>query len=200
MMRPHRLLLLPLTTLIALAAASPAMALDWSVDVTNFQFTPATRQINVGDTVTWTFTDGGHTSSSLPGQPDRWDSGPKDVAGTFQHTFTKPGRYQYLCKPHRDFMHGTIVVGKDTVTRTVDNLKTRRSGKTVTISFKLNEPAVVTYKLKGPSRRTVSKGRLLAGRHSFKLTRLKAGSYRGVLTLSDDFDNKVTPKNSFVIR
>jgi hypothetical protein len=70
----------------------------------------------------------------------------------------------------------------------------------VRLSFLLNEPATVTYRLKGPSRRTVRRGRLATGTHSFTVRRLKRGSYRGVLTVVDDFDKKITPRNSFVIR
>jgi hypothetical protein len=58
----------------------------------------------------------------------------------------------------------------------------------------------VTYKLRGPSRRTVKRSRLDAGRHSFTVKRLKRGRYRGVLTVVDDFDKKLTPRNAFVIR
>ena len=57
-----------------------------------------------------------------------------------------------------------------------------------------------TYSLKGPSRRTVKLGRIAAGTHGFTLRRLKRGNYRGVLTVVDDFDKKITPRNSFVVR
>jgi plastocyanin len=197
-MRSHRLLL-PLTALAALAVAAPASAAEWSVDVTDFEFTPAERQIAVGDTVTWTFTNGGHTATSVRGQADSWNSGFKDAGTTFQHTFTRPGRFQYVCTPHRTFMRGVIEVGEDEETDTVDGFRTKRSGRTVTVSFTLNEAAVATYKLRGASRRTVSRGRLRAGRHSIKLRRLEPGRYRGVLTLVDDFDKKVSPRNSFRI-
>jgi hypothetical protein len=36
--------------------------------------------------------------------------------------------------------------------------------------------------------------------HSFTLRRLKRGTHRGVLTVVDDFDKKITPRNFFVIR
>jgi plastocyanin len=197
-MRPHRLLL-PLTALIALAAAAPATAADWTVDVTDFQFTPPERNIAVGDTVTWTFTDSGHTTTAVRGQADSWNSQLKDAGASFQRTFDRPGRFQYVCTPHRTFMKGVIEVGEDEETDTVGAVRTRRSGRSVTINFTLNEAAVATYKLRGASRRTVSKGRLRPGRQSIKLRRLPAGRYRGVLTLVDDFDKKVTPRNSFRI-
>jgi plastocyanin len=203
-MRAHRLLL-PLTLLFALGAATPAMAVDWPVEVIDFEFKPPERKINVGDKVIWTFTDGGHTTTSLANQPDSWDSSPgrgrtNGTGDTFEHTFDTPGRYQYVCIPHRSFMKGVIEVGKDAETDTVDDFKTRRRGNSANITFELNEPAVVTYKLKGPSGRTVKRGREEAGTHSIKLKGLKKGTYRGVLTLVDDFDKKVTPRNFFVIR
>jgi plastocyanin len=203
-MRPHRLLL-PLTLLFALGAASPAMAIDWTAEVVDFEFKPPERKVAVGDKVIWTFTDGGHTTTSLRNQPDSWDSSPSrgrtNAAGErFEHTFDTPGRYQYICIPHREFMKGVVEVGEDAESDTVDKFRSRRRGSSVNITFTLNEPAVVTYKLKGPSRRTVKRGREEAGTHSIKLKGLKKGTYRGVLTLSDDFDNKVTPRNFFVIR
>lgn len=200
-----RRLLLPLTLLFAFGAAAPAMAADWTIDVLDFEFKPPEREIGVGDKVIWTFMDGGHTTTSLKAQPDSWDSSPsrgRTNAGgeTFEHTFDTPGRYQYVCIPHRGFMKGVIEVGQDVEGDTVDAFKTRRRGSGVKITFELNEAAVVTYRLKGPSRKTVKRGRVEAGTHAIRLRGLEPGTYRGTLALLDDFDNKVTPKNFFVIR
>ncbi len=97
-------------------------------------------------------------------------------------------------------MRGTIQVGTDEVTSTLDAFRTRRRGSSVRISLRLNEAATVTYKLRGPERKTVRRGRLAAGRHSFRVRNLEAGRYRGMLMLRDDFDNSARAKNSFVIR
>lgn len=194
----------PLALLVALACASPAAALDWNVEATSdFTFEPAERKIRVGDTVTWNFTGDGHTSTSAAGQPDSWQSteeGVNAVGTSYPKTFNTPGRYQYFCTPHKQFMKGVIEVGTDTVGDSIDNFKAKRSGRSVKLSFLLNEAATVTYKLKGPSRRAVKKGRLAAGRHRFTVRRLRLGTYRGVLTVVDDFDKKVTPRNFFVVR
>jgi plastocyanin len=203
-MRPNRLLI-ALTLLVPLALASPAAASDWTVDATpEFTFTPELRQIEVGDKVTWNFLAEGHTSASVKGQPDSWNSssdGSTNPPGSaYPHTFNTPGRYQYVCTPHQTFMKGVIQVGTDTVRDSLDSFKSKRTGSRVKLSFLLNEPATVTYKLKGRSARTVKRGRLATGSHSFTLRRLKRGSYRGTLTVVDDFDNKSTPKNSFAIR
>ena len=82
----------------------------------------------------------------------------------------------------------------------LDNFKSKRTGNRVKLSFLLNEPATVTYKLTGHVTPDREAGRLDAGRHSFTLRRLKRGTYRGVLTVVDDFDKKITPRNFFVIR
>jgi plastocyanin len=201
--RPNRLAL-PLAVLLCLVLAAPAgAAFDWRTQVMDFEFQPAERKISVGDTVTWEFTNEGHTSASVGGQPDSWKSaetGTNPAGTTYTHQFNTPGRFQYVCLQHRDFMKGSVEVGTDTVIDSIDNFKTKRKRHTAKISFLLNEAATVTYRLKGPSKRTVKKGRLAAGRHAFTLRRLKKGTYRGVLTVVDDFDKKITPRNFFVIR
>jgi plastocyanin len=201
-MRRHRLLPIPFAMLLAVAGAAPAGAADVDVGVVDFSFQPREQAIAVGDTVVWRFMTDGHTTTANPRQAERWSSGPATTPNgqTFRHTFSRPGRFQYVCIPHSGFMKGTIQVGTDEVADTVDAFRTRRSGSSVRISFRLNEAAAVTYRLRGPERKTVRRGRLSAGRHSFRLRNLDDGSYRGTLTLTDDFDKTVRPKNSFVIR
>jgi plastocyanin len=202
-MRSHRLLLLSLSSTIALLAAAPATATDVGVDVTSsFTFSPKVRTIAVGDTVTWNWQSDGHTTTSGKNQPESWNSRLRDSGATFAHTFTHPGRYQYICNPPESIgMKGTIVVGTDTVKKTLAGRpKAKPRGSTVTVSFKLSEPAVVTYKLKGRSKKTVKKGRLKTGKHSFKVKHLKAGRYHATLSLSDDFDNASSSKGSFRIK
>jgi plastocyanin len=201
-MRPIRLAL-ALAVLTWLAIAAPAAAFDWRTNVVDFSFEPDERRIALGDSVTWTFSAAGHTSTSVGGQPDSWKSvgeGTNAAGTTYTHVFNTPGRYQYVCTPHKAFMRGVIEVGTDTVTDTLSKFRSKRTGRRVRLSFLLNEPATVRYKLRGPSRRTVRRGRLDAGPHSFTLRRLKRGTYRGVLTAVDDFDKKETPRNFFVIR
>jgi plastocyanin len=199
-MARKRLILAPLTAIAALCVASPSLAAESTIGVVNYDFTPATETIAVGDTVTWSFNDDGHSATSLPGQPDSWDSDTKSKGATFQKTFTKPGRYQYLCTPHESFMRGVLVVGEDTVKKTAGKVTAKVSGTKVTVGFKLNEAASATLKLKGAAKRTVTRKRLKTGQQSIVVKRLKAGSYSGTLTLSDDFDKKTTVKKSFTIR
>jgi plastocyanin len=200
-MRLNRLLLAPFTAVAVLGVAAPSLAADAGVDVTpDFTFAPKEQKVAVGDTVTWNFLDGGHSTTSRPDQPQKWNSRVLAQGKTFAETFTTPGRYQYYCIPHRDFMKGTIVVGEDKVKKTVGAISAKVRGTKVTISFKLNEAAVATLKLKGATKKTVKTKRLAAGKRSIVVKKLKAGSYSGTLTLSDDFDNTTTKKKSFKVR
>jgi plastocyanin len=186
---------------VSLLLAAPAAADDQSVNVIDFEFEPRSlTQIQPGDTVTWTFENGGHTTTSNRDQPESWNSRLKSRDTSFSHTFEHPGKYQYLCLPHRDFMKGTIVVGQDEVAKTFQSVRTRRTARGARVTFELNEPAVVSYGVRGPSRKRVSTARLENGTHVVKVGRLKAGRYRGTLTFQDDFDNKSTARNSFRIR
>ena len=59
-----------------------------------------------------------NTSASVSGQPDSWRSagtGTNPAGTSFTHRFDTPGRYQYVCLQHRDFMKGTVEVGTDAV-------------------------------------------------------------------------------------
>jgi plastocyanin len=198
-MRMNRLLIAPLTAAAALGVAAPSLAADFGVDVKNFAFDPKTQQIGVGDTVTWTLVDDGHSVTSRPNQPQAFNSKVLDKGKTFKVTFTHPGKYQYYCIPHQDFMKATLVVGTDTVKKTVGAVGAKVSGTKVTISFKLNEPAIATLKLKGASKKTVKTKRLKAGKRTIVVKKLKPGAYIGTLTLADDFDNTSTKKKSFKV-
>jgi plastocyanin len=199
-MRPNRLafaLVLP----ICLVLAGPAVAADWNVGVIDYEFQPAKQQVAVGDTVVWNFSNAGHTATSERGQAERWDSGSVPAGQAFRHTFSTPGRYQYICTPHESFgMKGVVTVGTDEVARTLSRFKAKRTANRVNVSFTLNEPATVVYRLKGAARRTVNRGRLRTGKRSFTVRRLKRGSYTGTLTVADDFDKKQTTKSSFRVR
>jgi plastocyanin len=196
-MRRERLLI-PLTLLILLAPAGTAGAADWTVGAMDYVFTPESQQIAVGDTVTWSFANDGHTTTAVEGQAERWDSGTKLGGTTFPHTFTRPGRFQYICVPHQTFpMKGVITVGTDTVVKSASRLKAKRIGSRVKVSFRLAEPGRATYSVKGPARKSVGRERFAAGARSLTLKGLKPGRYRGTLTVSDDFDKKTVLRNSF---
>jgi plastocyanin len=80
-----------------------------SVAIQNFAFAPAALVVKVGTTVTWTNRDtDAHTVTSQN------NSGPLassalSTGQSYSYTFTKPGRYDYLCTIH-PFMTATVTV------------------------------------------------------------------------------------------
>lgn len=87
------------------AQNSPAQA-D-AVAIQNFAFAPATLTVPVGTTITWTNDDqDAHTVSASGGA---FRSAALNHGDTFRFTFTRPGRYDYLCTIH-PFMTATVVV------------------------------------------------------------------------------------------
>ena len=91
-------------------AADPAqgapVATD-SVAIKNFAFSPAMVTVRVGTTVTWTNSDqDAHTVTATGGG---FTSPTLNTGDLFRYTFSKPGRYEYLCTIH-PFMTATVVV------------------------------------------------------------------------------------------
>jgi plastocyanin len=78
----------------------------------SFSFTPANLTVSPGDTVTWEWKSGTHsTTSGRNCAPDGiWDSGVKS-SGAFSHTFDSAGDFPYFCTLHCGLgMVGNITV------------------------------------------------------------------------------------------
>jgi len=87
--------------------AAGAMAATNTIYIfnSNFGALPNTHidpVINLGDTVTWVWTNGHHSTTATPGQLESWDSGQQTfgTATNFSHTFTNLGTYNYFCTVH----------------------------------------------------------------------------------------------------
>ncbi|MGC0365206.1 plastocyanin [Rhodococcus sp. 27YEA15] len=80
------------------------------VTVTAMAYSPASITVDVGDTVTWVFDDNGmaHDVNGLGSARGKLRS-PLKKSGTYTHTFTEAGTYDYTCTPHPE-MRGTVVV------------------------------------------------------------------------------------------
>lgn len=78
-----------------------------NVVISDFEFTPPTITIVVGDTVTWT-NDGptGHSATAVEGS---FDTGIFPAGESRSVTFDEAGEFAYLCTPHPN-MEGTVVV------------------------------------------------------------------------------------------
>ncbi len=106
--RPGAPLRLGLSVAALLLLTAPAtLAADRDVAIRDFAFAPATVEVRVGDTVTWTNQDTvAHTATARNGS---WDTGSLEDGRSGSVRFTVAGTYRYVCTPHPD-MTGTVVV------------------------------------------------------------------------------------------
>jgi plastocyanin len=98
---------------------SPTKATDASgtirINASGVSFSPASVQIQVGDTVKWVEVSGTHTTTSGTGAADPnagvlWDE-PLGSGQTYARVFTSAGTFPYFCRLHESMgMKGTITV------------------------------------------------------------------------------------------
>lgn len=98
---------------LLIGSVSAAFAADHRVRVSDFRFGPRTVNAVVGDTVSWMWQNGMHTTTSLsiPSGARPWNA-PLDVTHTrFRTRLMVAGTYHYQCNFHfAQGMVGTIVV------------------------------------------------------------------------------------------
>lgn len=91
---------------------------DPSDTISDFEFTPSSLTIHVGDTVTWTNDDPvSHTATAYDGA---FNTGTLQKGQSDSHTFSQAGTFTYYCRFHT-FMHGTIVVLAASTSSTTSN-------------------------------------------------------------------------------
>jgi plastocyanin len=192
---------LPPVLLLTLGLAAPATAGEVAVQAVDYEFMPKALKIAPGDNVTWTFSgESEHTATSVRGQAESFSSGLETGGATYSHTFTKPGKYQYICLPHRFTMKGTVQVGDDPVASSFKAVKTTVRGTKATSRFELLEAAAVTAVIDAPKKRRVSSAKEQAGPIAIAWGKgLKAGRYTATITAVDDFDVKTVKKVGFKI-
>lgn len=84
-----------------------ALAGETAVEIKDFAFSPATLNVKVGDTVTWTNQDSvGHSATADDGS---FDTGILAQGESNTVTFTEAGTFSYHCTPHPN-MTATVVV------------------------------------------------------------------------------------------
>ena len=200
-MRPTRILI-PLAVLSPLALAAPALAADASVNVVDFAFEAKNVKVGVGEKVTWNFTTGGHTTTSDSGQAEKWNSGPatSPAGDTYEKTFTKPGRFTYICLPHQTFMKGTVTVG-------TDKYKKSYSKFSPVAARQHGHLQVHARRGRQGADQAPGRGRSAPRRRSgwapasvrFALKNMEPGKYNGTATFTDDFGKKSVVKISTTV-
>ena len=97
----------------------------------DYEFTPKSVSVDVGDTrhLELQGAVGAHLhQQSGPGR-EVGLAASRARAGASPHKFTKPGKYQYFCRPHADFMKGTVTVGKDTAAKSFTSVKVKGASR-----------------------------------------------------------------------
>jgi plastocyanin len=105
----------PLRARLSIAAVllpACAAAADQTVQIgPGFVFSPSTVTVSPGDTVTWVWQEGPHSSTSnATSGPEVWDSGILGQGANFAHTFQTAGDHPYYCIVH-SFPGGTMMNG-----------------------------------------------------------------------------------------
>ena len=86
-------------------------ATTYNVKVSNFQFSPSSINAHVGDSITWTWVNGIHTttSTSVPTGAATWDTPMTSSSTTFTYKLTTAGSYSFICSIHPN-MVGSLTV------------------------------------------------------------------------------------------
>jgi plastocyanin len=98
---------------------SPSALSTTVVSAGNFFFNPNPITINQGDSVTWVWSEGVHTTTNGvdendPNAASMWSASLTSGAPTFTYKFTTAGEFPYFCALHSGFMRGTVTVNATT--------------------------------------------------------------------------------------
>ena len=77
-----------------------------AVDVADFSFEPGDLTVPAGSTVTWT--NSGEQIHNVKGKG--FFSEAMEAGDVYEHRFTEPGAYRYLCTLHPTQMSGVVTV------------------------------------------------------------------------------------------
>ena len=112
-------------TVIALTGLQQiASATIHTVQVSDFQFSPSSIQMQVGDTIKWVWVNGFHTTTSttIPTGAAAWDDTLASANDSFMYVPTVAGTYDYHCTPHASMgMTASFVVTPITGISNIEN-------------------------------------------------------------------------------
>jgi amicyanin len=81
------------------------------VMIMNMAYSPASLEVNVGDTVTWTNHDEAPHNVVVTDGPEEFSSPTLEKGETYSFTFTKAGDYAYYCSIHPNMKASVTVAG-----------------------------------------------------------------------------------------
>ena len=121
-----------LWAILPLIGTNASWAATQTVNISGFQFSPASLTINIGDTVKWVNKDSFSHTTTSDQTPPLWDKTLAQSA-SYSRIFTKEGTYTYHCTFHPN-MKATIIVRTPEQTR----IQTGKQIISTTLPIKLN--------------------------------------------------------------
>jgi plastocyanin len=94
-------------SLLSVAVAEKKKTASHDVSIKSMKFEPGELQIAPGESVTWTNNDDRDHTVVCTGE---FKSGNLGKGDSFQHTFAKPGKFNFACSYHPR-MKGVVIVG-----------------------------------------------------------------------------------------
>jgi plastocyanin len=195
-----------------LVPAAPALAADKTVTAAGPEsepvWSPSAVAVDVGDTVTWSFT-GSTVAHNVNSASSNWSfstpTGTAQAPASF--TFTAAGTYSFVCTIHPDSMRGTVTVGNappppppplsqqpfpnsqpaptvleltDSIRPRLTRVRVRGIARGARVRVHVNEPGRVTIRARRGHRvvRTRTLTLRRAATRTVRLHGLRAGAYR----------------------
>lgn len=149
---------------ILISCFSNSKAAITHITVGNFQFSPSSLTISLGDTIIYTWLDGSHTTTSvgIPNGAVAWNESMNSNSPEFMYVPAVEGTYNYVCLPHQSMG----MTGQFTVINTSgisENLISGASlngvmigGDQLQVKFNIPSPATVSIRLYNLIGNTVS--------------------------------------------
>lgn len=179
------------TAFIMLTSLKSTNAAIIMVEVEDFEFTPAIFTANVGDTITWFWEDGFHTTTStvIPAGAAPWDSPITSGSPVFFYVVTAPGSYDYKCTPHASMgmvghftVNGTATAIEETVAAPQLSFVNHIKNGDLIVNYNLPAYSLLhlnLYDMIGNKVQTFVSSARVSGKHSesFNVAELPKGIY-----------------------
>jgi len=89
------------------ASPPPLLPAVLTIHIKDFKYNPTPAKIHTGDRVT--FVNDDDEPHTVTATDKSYDSEGLDTNNTWQHVYTKPGRYTYFCELH-PYMKAVVIV------------------------------------------------------------------------------------------
>lgn len=191
----------PLMCLAAVIFCLPpvTMAANHIIAAADFQFSPDTMTVESGDTVTWQWESGFHTTTAngIPDGAMQWNELLDSMHTSFSYVVTVAGTYHYISIPDLPSMAGRFTLpapaGINTVAQSPFSFELMgnlvRDRVIISCVSRITAGAVITmYNQSGQRVQTITGTTMLAGKHeyTFYLEEVfPAGLYFIVLQVQD---------------